>query len=112
MNLNKVSWKRPDVGDNEEQVNLVLIPRNKWNEKNVIDAKQEELNKLATWDTYELVPDEGQEAVSTRWVIWKKDENTTRARLVARGYEEKVEVPVDSPWLLFLQKCLVILFQP
>ena len=29
--------------------------------------------------------------------MWKKDQDTIRARLVARGFEEKVDVPVDSP---------------
>ena len=55
------------------------------------------MDNLTTWDTFVLISDDGQETVSTRWVVLKKDENATRARLVAWGYEEKLDVPVDSP---------------
>ena len=46
---------------------------------------------------FELVEDAGQEAISSRWVVWEKDDGETRARLVARGYEEKTELQTDSP---------------
>ena len=94
VNLKRISWQKID---SNEQVNLVMVPRKRWKDKDVMDAKQDELDKLKTWDTYELIPDEDQQAISTRWVVWEKDQNTVRARLVARGFEEKIDVPVDSP---------------
>ena len=44
------------------------------------------------------VDDEGQERISTAWVLWN-EEDKVRARIVARGYEKKKELHVnkDSP---------------
>ena len=50
---------------------------------------------------FEEVPFEGQDTVSSRWVItMKKDdkgEETIKARLVARGFEEAPIKNIDSP---------------
>ena len=52
-------------------------------------------------DVYEEIPDEGQERISTTWVITDKVKDNqiiTKARLVARGYEEsKSSIRSDSP---------------
>ncbi|XP_061167211.1 uncharacterized protein LOC133176055 [Saccostrea echinata] len=60
------------------------------------NAKQTELDKLRHFNTYDEVEDHGQNTTSTRWVITGKDSNT-RARLVARGFEEHSLIPSDSP---------------
>ena len=66
-------------------------------EKDITMAKKNELDKLAQFNTYEEVAEQGQRTLSTRWVITSK-EGKTKARLVVRGFEEKdLEIPRDSP---------------
>ena len=83
--------------EQEEEVNIVMVPRSRWGEPVVHEAKQEELQKLSDWKTYELVEDKGQPHLTTTWVVWYKDEEQIRARLVARGFEEKLDLQADSP---------------
>ena len=64
-------------------------------EKIVSDAMEKELKKWKDFNVYEEVKDEGQKSISVRWVITEKEE--TKARLVARGFEEKVNIKSDSP---------------
>ena len=59
-------------------------------------AMKEELEKLKNFGTYTEIPDCGQEAITTTWVLTKKG-NQVRARLTARGYEEESNVRSDSP---------------
>ena len=60
-------------------------------------AKENELEKLVQFDTYEEVTDCGQKILSMRWVLTCKD-GKHKARLVVRGFEEKdLDIPVDSP---------------
>ena len=47
-------------------------------------------------DVYEEVPNNGQECISTRWVMTFKGKGV-KARLVARGFQERYPVPSDSP---------------
>ena len=79
-----------------ESCNIVLIPRSKHMEPDCIKAKQVELDKLKEFHTYEEVPDTNQSRISTTWVLWQKGEET-RARLVARGFEEETIIQTDSP---------------
>jgi hypothetical protein len=63
----------------------------------IVAAKLEELEKLKEFETYEEIKDNGLfQPISTRWVMTTKD-GKTKARLVARGFEEKVFIPKDSP---------------
>ena len=63
----------------------------------IINAKENELDKLAQFETYEDVFNYGQKTLSTRWVITNKD-GKTKARLVVSGFEEQdPEIPKDSP---------------
>lgn len=50
-------------------------------------AQLEELEKWKKYNVYKTVPDTGQKYTSVRWVVTQKGEKT-KARLVARGYEE------------------------
>ena len=94
VNLEEEIWSR-----DEEPVNIFLnmIPREKWQEEECILAQKEELEKLKMWNVYDLVDDEGQTAINICWVMLKKDEGETRARLVTKGYEETQEMEVNSP---------------
>ena len=64
-------------------------------EKKVRDAMEKELKKWKDFNVYEEVKDEGQKSISVRWVMTEKDE--IKARLVARGFEEKENIKSDSP---------------
>ena len=93
VNLESVNeWKIVD----SEEVNIVLIPRSRHQEEDCVKAKQVELEKLKSFQTYEEVQDIGQARISTTWVLWDKA-GEIRARLVARGFEEEEYVPKDSP---------------
>ena len=67
----------------------------------VLDAKLEELGKWKVNKVYEPVPFTGQKYISTRWVLTDKiigGERKVKARLIARGFEEKnEELMKDSP---------------
>ena len=78
VDLSRVPWKRIDT-PNVEVVNITNI---------YDDAKKKELAKLKEFDTYDLVNNDGQQTISTRWVLTEKDDGL-KARLVARGFEER-----------------------
>ena len=61
-----------------------------------MQAMKDELQKLKDFETYTEVPDKGQTAITTTWVLTEK-EGTIRARLTARGYEEDSNIRSDSP---------------
>lgn len=86
VDLSRVEWKLTGEQNGEETFNT------EDDDKSSELAKQAELHKLREFETYT----EGQVTISTRWVIMKKDGNT-RARLVARGFEEQSFIPKDSP---------------
>ena len=77
---------------------IVSLPRSRQNDDDCKEAKQVELTKLKDFQVYDEVQNLGQSCISTRWVLWEKgDKKEVRARLVARGFEEQVDVPIDSP---------------
>ena len=77
---------------------MAAVPDNMGSkDKDIIMAKEKELDKLAQIRTYEEVVNSGKKTLSTKWVISTKDRNT-RARVVVRRFEEKdLEIPRDSP---------------
>ena len=64
-------------------------------------AKRAEMKNWIDNDVFEEVENQGQKAISTRWIITQKIKSGTqviKARLVARGFEEElIDVPIDSP---------------
>ena len=64
-------------------------------------AKIEELDKWKEFNAYEEVPDTGQPRITSKWVCTEKMKGghmITKARLVARGFEEdKSQIRTDSP---------------
>ncbi len=87
------NWRQ--IAD-EEDVNIVLIPKERHGDDDCLKAKQQELTKLKEFGTYEEVQDTGQFRITTRWVLWMKGEGV-RARLVARGFEDEGSYRKDSP---------------
>jgi hypothetical protein len=68
----------------------------------VLQAQNDEFERWNKYDVYEEVEDEGQEAISTRWVVTEKPDGSggmkMKARLVARGFEEdSSDIRCDSP---------------
>ena len=63
---------------------------------------QDDLNKLVLFNAYEIVKDEGQEAIDTRWNVLKKEGHDglkmdIKARLCLRGFKETDKPRTDSP---------------
>ena len=67
----------------------------------VLEAKERELQSWIENDVYEEVEDVGQRAISTKWIVTEKikgGEKLCKARLVARGFEEEMpEWEKDAP---------------
>lgn len=68
----------------------------------VVSAKQKQLQDLVTFSTYEEIEDKGQTVIGSRWVITEKQVHDSqkvkvKARLVIRGFQEKVQPQADSP---------------
>ena len=94
INLQKIAdWRKVAQ---MEAVNMVRVKQSKANELECLEAKHEELQKLKMFNVYCEVPDNGEERISTTWVLWKKGDHM-RARLVARGFEEDGNLERDSP---------------
>ena len=64
----------------------VLVSTN-VNRQDALAAKFEELQKWKDHRVYDEVENEGQKTISTRWICSVK-EDRTKARLVARGFED------------------------
>ena len=79
-----------------EDVLAVMVPREQRNSPECMTAKQDELNKLLAFNTYQVVEDKGQDHITTTWVLTEKG-TEKRARLTARGFQEDTTFPTDSP---------------
>ena len=98
------------VGQNEcfqEEITsyVVELPSNKQNTPEVREAKRVELKNLQDYETFEEVEDCGQDRISSRWVVTAKEahdgqKTKTKARLVARGFQENHPPQSDSPTVL------------
>ena len=80
----------------EEEIMAVMVPKEQRNSPECIMAKMEELAKLKTFETYTVVEDQGQDHITTTWVLTEKGKDV-RARLTARGFQEEGDFPTDSP---------------
>jgi hypothetical protein len=83
------TWVHPEIL-------VTMISPEKKKSPECLTAKLAELEKLKEFQTYEEIPNEGQEAISTTWVLTEKPEGI-KARLTARGFEEESNVRSDSP---------------
>ena len=101
-NSDEGSEEESQHSDEDTTVNEALMASAKDNEleKKVEMAKEMELESWKNFNVYKEVRNEGQKAISVRWVITEKDgldDKRIKARLVARGFEEKEEIKSDSP---------------
>ena len=104
LDLDKAEWRfnvqEAVAEEQEEEANVTLIPVKDHGKEECVAAKKKELAAFDEFGVYEEVEDKGQDALSSRWVLTDKstaEETKVKARLVARGFEEKVKVQTDSP---------------
>ena len=79
--------------ENYDHVTLVSSPEE-------TQAKNQELDEWKNRSVYTKVKNEGQSAISLRWVIRTKStdgRSCLKARLCARGFEEEQDFRTDSP---------------
>ena len=94
-NMESIDFEREvsdwQANDEEQTTNEVLIT-SVQDFRAVKSAKIQELKNWSVNDVFEEVPDEGQHAITTRWIVTTKTNNgeeVTKARLVARGFEDE-----------------------
>ena len=91
---------------NKDVTNYVVeILVHQQNTTEVKNAKEIELKNLEDYDTFEEVADSGQDRITSRWVVTKKEahdgqKTKCKARLVARGFQEEEPPLSDSPTVL------------
>src|SRR5215469_9827209 len=116
-NGNRIRWinmKEYDIIDDETEAEVFLT---KIEQDKVKEAKRKEIKNWTEKEVFEETPDKGQKAISTRWILKNKminGEEEIKARLVARGFEEKemknqTDAPTCSPETL--KMVLVIMGQ-
>ena len=82
--------------DSFESVFVTVIPTKEHNSKECLRAKEDELEKWNTFSAYEEVDENGQDVISCRWVLVRKEDNV-KARLCVRGFQENSKPQSDSP---------------
>ena len=91
-----VNTESPSIPSYEWEVFMSDVPKEKLKSPEVKEAKQDELKKLTMFDVYEEVDNQGQPLISTKWVVTYKGQGI-KARIVARGFQEREVVVADSP---------------
>ena len=103
MPAGSVDWERVSWWNRIENPQIALFSSAREGSSDVIVAKKEEFAKLKENSVFEVVPDQGQTAISTKWVFTEKKLSDggvkVKARLVAKGFEEKnsADLRTDSP---------------
>ena len=119
INLEDVEWEHHNASTvneqnhSESEVLYTIVPVSEHETSAVKDAKRKEIENWEHFNVFEKVENKGQKSITTTWVITgsvQADSIKTKARLVARGFEEEKEIPVDSPTVLksSLKKMLAI----
>ena len=90
---------------NDITVYMVEVPVLEHKRIEVKEAKDKEIENLKKYKVFEEIEDTGQERISSRWVITKKEKSDGqktlyKGRLVARGFQEKSPPQADSPTML------------
>ena len=85
----------------ESEVNEVffteIIPRCDYKNKECFDAKIAEIEKLNSFNSYDVVDKpQNVNVLGHTWVLVRKN-NKVRARLTAKGFQEEIIVRSDSP---------------
>ena len=90
VDWSRIQWWRKIA----QPAQIVLLSAANEYEQEVMAAKLKEMSNLEKNDVFQWVNNVGQKAVSTKWVITEKfnedGSKRLKARLVARGFEEKL----------------------
>ena len=75
----------------------------------VVEAKKKEMQNLKDYDTFEEVIDRGQDRITSRWIITKKQKHDGqkciyKARLVSCGFQEEIKPQSDALTISNLKK--------
>ena len=97
--LNYVDESDDEDGDDSISSFPVNVPRSKWGEPEVLRAMELEIENFKKFEAFKLVPDHGQERLTSSWVITEKPGTETgiKARLVLHGNQEDCPTRTDSP---------------
>ena len=79
---------------------VTFVPKNYWSWPCVKAAKEKEIANFQKWMAYKEIEDEGQDAISSGWVITEKyieGKKCCKARLVVHGNQSLDEIRTDSP---------------
>ena len=81
---------------------VVEVPVKDHGLPEVIGAKAAQFRNLEDYETFEEVPDNGQDIIGARWVIVRKENHDglkqdCKARIVAKGFQELKAPKSDSP---------------
>ena len=80
---------------------VMMVRGNEEFSQKIVDAKVKELENMKSNHVFEEVEYTGQKTISSRWVYtekYKEGEQVVKARLVARGFEEKEkDLLTESP---------------
>merc|ERR1711954_505073 len=84
------------------EVFSVEVPVKEHGKPEIIQAKNNEVENLKTYETFEEILDEGQTTIGSKWVITEKQKHDGqkqdyKARLVAQGFKEIDQPQSDSP---------------
>ena len=82
------------------QAFVTFIPQSEWHKPFVLEAKEKEYQNFMNFGAIEDVSDQGQDRITSGWVITEKTEggrSYAKARLVVHGNQELESVRTDSP---------------
>jgi len=84
------------------EIFTVEVPVREHGKPDIVEAKENEIQNLKTYETFEEIKDEGQETIGSRWIITEKQKHdgqkhAYKARLVAKGFQEIDQPQSDSP---------------
>ncbi len=93
---------KQDKETEKETIYAVMVPKERHNEPEIIDAKKQEIENWKKFNAFEIVEDIGQPTITTRWVINEKESHDGlkvrhKARLCLRGFMEQEKPRSDSP---------------
>ena len=93
------TWKKTDESENLVYFTRLLTTEN-YSAKEVIEAKEREINSWQSNNVYEEVDYKGQKVISTKWIYSEKtieNKQVLKVRLVAPGFDESHNENNDSP---------------
>ena len=74
-----MKWKQKEFffyltrNNQPKEVFAAVVPSSQYKNPEVEGAMQDGLHKWVLFDAYEIVKDEGQETIDTRWNVLKKE---------------------------------------